>query len=48
MCIGHIKKIVKTTNVNLMVVLEEKSGDHLSQVGSGDHGYLNQISLQSI
>ncbi len=40
----------KPTNVNLMLVLEEMSGDHQSKwdSASGHHGYQHQISWQSI
>ncbi len=41
---------LKNTNINLMVALEEMSGDHPSQRASfsGDHERLNKISGQSI
>lgn len=41
---------IKTTNVNLLVVQDEKSADHQSQtsLSPGSDGYVYKISLQFI
>ena len=42
------KHSLKTTNVNLLMALEEKLKNHQRDSSSGNHDYLSQISWQSI